>query len=89
METDSILKETTLCIESILLSSLLAVNMGLTCEHVMLRIISSLVQFIKSVYLISSFSIYKVFSGNNKTERKKRETSGSVNTWNIIFLVSL
>lgn len=56
----------------------------------MLRIISFLVQFIKSVYLISSFSIYKVFSGNNKTEGEKRETSGSVkHSWNIIFLVSL
>lgn len=78
METDSVLTETTLCTESILLSSLLAINMGLTCEHVMLRIISFRVQFIKSVYLISSFSIYKVFSGNNKTEGEKRETSGSV-----------
>lgn len=55
----------------------------------MLRIISFRVQFIKSVYLISSFSIYKVFSGNNKTEGEKRETSGSVkHSWNI-FLVSL
>lgn len=52
--------------------------MDLACEHVMLRIISFLVQFIKSVYLISSFSFYKVFSGNNKREGKRRETSGSV-----------
>lgn len=52
--------------------------MDLTSEHIMLRITSFLVQFIKSVYLISSFSFYKVFSGNNKTEGKRRETSGSV-----------
>lgn len=78
METDSVLTETALYIESILLSSLWTINMDLTCEHVMLRITSFLVQFIKSVYLIRSFSFYKVFSGNNKTERKRRETSGSV-----------
>lgn len=78
METDSVLTETAPYIESILRSSLWTINVDLTCEHVMLRIISFLVQFIKSVYLISSFSFYKVFSGNNKTERKWRETSGSV-----------
>jgi len=51
--------------------------MDLACEYVMLRITSFLVQFIKSVYLIRSFGFYKVFSGNSKTEGKRRETSGS------------
>lgn len=70
MEKDSVLTETALYVEYFAII-LWTINMDLPCEHVMLRIISFLVQFIKSAYLISSFSFYKVFSGNNKTEGKK------------------